>query len=194
MKVRSTIYTVLTFGISAMASLAWSQPSDAVTYKGVALGASLAEYKEKLPDHRCYSADCDFSIKLCVSERPVPGECSSRNSFGGARIERATAKFREAQLAYVLLMTASREISPLIDVLRERLGPPTKLSEEPFKTRGGLTAENVEAIWETPSMHLKVRRHGTSLGEGIVVLTTPTELAALAQDRAAKVKQGAKDF
>jgi hypothetical protein len=191
----STLKTNLVMALIALAgvSSAWSQ--QAVSYKGVSLGASLQEFKEKLPDFSCSSSGiCDYSYKSCTLLGGAAEACRTRTSFGGATVQGGTARFRDGKLAYLGFRIDSREVGALIEVLRERLDAPTRLSEEPAITRAGVTVPNIEAVWERAELRVSARKHGLQIGEGIVTVMTPEELEAMRADRAAKVKQGAKDL
>lgn len=181
---------------------AWSQ-SDDITYKGVPLGASIAEYKRKLPDQQCSGTSCMYSQDECLyskdGKRGVPSvaeiaACYERNSFGGVRVMRAHADFRDGRLVEVRFTIHADSFDPLTRAARERLGEPTKVIDRAVQTPGGVTLQNREMIWERPSMVLIVDRYGLTTDRGNVVLATPQEGNRKLEEYEARKKKGAKDF
>lgn len=185
--------TVFAFTFCALLTGASAQEPP-VAFKGVALGASVEEYKQGLPDHRCRPDKCDFSLRLECVPRPDFEDCLKRNSFGGARVELVTSTFRDGKLAHMLLIMSSFAATDVQGALREKLGEPTRVSTEPFRTRGGASADNADLTWERGPYVVRARQHSARLGEGTVVITTQTELKAQEGDKKDQAKKGAGDL
>jgi hypothetical protein len=181
---------------------AWPQTGD-LTYKGVPLGASITEYKSKLPDHTCYDdiGTCSYFEATCSGKShtfddmlPVLQACRERNSFGGVVVRTAHASFRDGKLVEVHFTFDVIAFDTLTGAAKERLGKPTKVIDSAVQTRGGATLQDREMIWERPSMVLTVMRYGSTIKEGLAILTTPQERDRKIAEREAAKKKGAKDF
>jgi hypothetical protein len=184
----------------------WPQTDD-LTYKGAPLGASITEYKSKLPDQECDDkyGSCSYLRDTCVraairgkmiAEEVTEGisACDKRNSFGGVTVDFAHANFREGKLVEISLTINERSFDALTGAVTERLGKPTKVIDSAIQTRGGATLQNREMIWERPSMVLTVERYGSTIEKGSAILTTPQERDRRIAEREAAKKKGAKDF
>jgi hypothetical protein len=177
---------------------AWPQTDD-LTYKGVPLGASMSEYKAKLPDQKCDDkfGSCRHDKNDCISSQKSAEEmvaCFGRNSFGGVTMNSTHAQFREGKLVEVYFTFGDVAFDQLTGAARERLGKPTKVVDSAIQTRGGATLQNREMIWERRSMVLTVKRYGSTIDKGSAVLTTPQERDRKIAEYEAAKKKGAKDF
>lgn len=182
---------------------AWAQSED-ITYKGVALGMSLEEYKAKLPDHQCFTNSCMYSRELhCKYLNDGRGgimtgtqliECMQRNTFGGVAVHTAYADFREGRLVAIRFTINASAFDILTGAAKERLGEPTKVVDRTVQTRAGAKLENREMIWERPSMILRVERYGSTINNGSASLMTPQERDRMLSEFESQKKKGAKDF
>jgi hypothetical protein len=179
---------------------AWPQSGD-LTYKGVSLGARIAEYKTKLPDQRCLRTSCMYTQLECLTDgkggvRSLPEitACYARNSFGGVLVRSANADFRDGKLVEVRFTIPADSFDALTGAVRQRLGKPTKVVDRAVQMRGDATLQNREMIWERPRMILTVQRYSSTIDEGSAVLTTPQERNRKLEAYEAQNKKGAKDF
>lgn len=190
--------------LAVLPFVAWPQTDD-ITYKGVRLGASMAEYKKNLPDHQC------LTVNSCMFQRDVDckylkdgrgslmtglqlQECFQRNTFGGVNVITAFADFREGKLVAIRFTISVGGFDLLTGAAKERLGEPTKVIDRTVQTRAGATFENREMIWERPNMVLSVERYGSTINNGSARLITPQERDRILTEYEAQKKQGAKDF
>ena len=180
---------------------AWAQ-ADEITYKGVPLGASIEEYKAKLPDHKCSTTECIFIVerecsrydqhRLRTSEELK--DCYERNSFGGAFPQSVFSSFRDGKLVQFLFTFPTGNFFELTAALKERLREATKVVDQPIQTRAGVQLQNREMTWERPGMLLIISRYGASVDQMFARITTPEEQMRRLEEFKTKTKIRAKDF
>ena len=183
---------------------AWAQ-SDDITYKGVPLGASMEEYKTKLPDHECLTQSSCMYIRDVHCRYLNDGrggirsgtqlqECWQRNSFGGAFLVNVNSYFREGRLVRVSFTFPTSGFNGLTEAVKERIGEPTKVVDRPVQTRAGVQLVDREMTWERPGMILTGSRYGSTINNGYATLTTPQERDRGREEAEAQKKLRAKDF
>lgn len=177
--------------------VAWAQAAD-ITYKGVPLGASMEEYKAKLPDHDCLTgSSCMYIPEVHCQMRGSTGEllaCWDRNTFGGIRPFSVNSYFREGRLVRVNFSFRSSSFEFLTEAVKERIGEPTTVADRPVQTRAGVQLVDRIMTWEQPSMILTVSRYGSTIDRGFATLTTPEERDRQREEAEGSKKRRAKDF
>lgn len=190
----------------AIAGAHAQSPGGGVTYKGLALGATKAEFSAKFPDFACKPDWCDYESRRCAGSlggtskeavdayRERVRGCADRNSLGGAWVESATAYFRGDQVYKITFSMGSSHVENLIKSARERYGAPSSIDEAPFRTKGGASFPNMAATWEGGGAQLYARVNSGKMGDGFAMLVTLEELRRAAEARKDNVKKGASDF
>ena len=73
--------TFLFCALSLATPLGFAQPVESFTYKGLALGASIEEFKSKFPAFECSKDKCDYTRRSCVrsgSVATIVADCDDR--------------------------------------------------------------------------------------------------------------------
>jgi hypothetical protein len=190
---------LVTAALTALPVLAAAQDSDnMITYKGLALGATKDEFAARFPDWSCRETYCRFSWDACWNDayrkKLDTSGCHERNSLGGAGIESATASFRDDKLQSIFFSLKSENVDRLIKAVSARYGAPTRVDDEPFVTRAGVSHANVLATWEQPGLWFSSRRHSGSLGSGYASLKTSEQLARDLEELKARKAKDKSDF
>jgi len=199
---------VLTFLSMIAVAPAWPQ-SDDLTYKGVPLGASVAEYKAKLPDQSCHKKGdlewCFYEYEQCTYSKergktymrlPVNDimACRARNSFGGLSTINAQAEFPDGKLSFIRFTIESSSFESLAAAATEKLGNPTSVINSTVQTRSGAKFENSQMTWVRTSMVFTATKYSETIDKGYAVLTTPQEHKRKLEELETRTKKGAKDF
>jgi len=182
-----------------VAATTTSGQAPSLTYKGIALGASQAEYKARFPHQMCTDTRCSFLPEMCTrSGAPLNVEnfraCRNSNTFGGVFPSFVSAEFRDGQLIMLMFSFTPSEFDALTEAVKERLGASTSSRDFTVRNRIGTAFDNREQIWERPDIILRVVRYGSNLERGSAMLTTRAELARKAAEIDQRKSAGAKDF
>ncbi|MCD6663494.1 MAG: hypothetical protein LT082_08850 [Comamonas sp.] len=203
MKFRTAFMTaLLAFGLTQ----AFAADPESLSYKGVLLGASVAEFQEKLPDYQCRESHCTFSKDACngaltsVSKAVVDAynarsdACKERTSFGGALVTNGSASFLDGRFAKLVLTIPTPHMEVLLAAVMQRYGNPTVSNDAPFVNGLGAQFPNWQKTWTIGDDHLTLVLRGGRLDEGGAVLTSAEQGQAAEDSQAKKVQQGSKDF
>lgn len=162
-----------------------------VTYKGLAFGATMDEFKERFPDHQCWANKCAYASFACKAGYDT---CAERNSFGGVHLKSAHSEFRDGKLVAIRMMFSTGDFYSLAGALKERLGEPQAVVESKVQTRAGVKLDNQELKWDKNGALLSISRYGSTINEGSVTYITREEEQRQIAEWEAKKKAGAKDF
>lgn len=181
---------LLVAALAFTAALAPAHAQEALTYKGLQLGATAESFREKFPAFRCAGDSCEYSRALC---KPV-NECDEKNSFGGAIVDIAIARFTDGRLGSLYFTMLTRFAENLTKAAAERYGAPTSTSDEPFRTKGGAVIPNLASTWARGTDTMVVRLNAGRVGEGSASLVSSDYAKKQAAASKAATSKAAQDF
>lgn len=196
MPIRPLLLSVA-LAIGTSAALAQEQ---AITYKGLSLGVSQAEYKSKFPHQDCLNSTCYYTWDMCFAARynggviapsAVTTACRASYTFGGMSPRTVTASFHEDKLVEIRFAFPTSNFDTLSAALTERLGSPDSARDFTTQNRMGAKFPNREEIWNRPTFVLRITRTPDS---GFATLADPADLARHAAEVEKRKSAGAKDF
>lgn len=174
-----------------------------ITFKGIAMGATQAEYRDNFPHQQCAATTCFYHRDMCIQASRNGGHvpdadaaraCRNRYSFGGVTPRAVNATFRDGRLVQVYFQISPRDFDAFTAAARGRIGAPSSTSEPLLRTPGGAPLENRIEMWIRDGFLLAARRYSSSGESGSIMFSTPDELARRGGELGNQAKDGAKDF
>lgn len=173
------------FVLAASIFQANAAPLTPPEFKGLPLGSSVAEFRQRFPDFECTSPSknvvgdtaCWLSpeIKCGTAYTARAVECRRKVegavTFGGIRVKQIAAYFYDSTgLGYVSVKIAPEHFESLLSLLVEKHGKPDAVDTEILRNRMGAEFENATASWTTGILASK---YGKSLDEGVISMRLP---------------------
>lgn len=158
-------------------------PRPLFTFKGVPFGASVAEFKAKLPEVHCGEKRCGFP------------EAPNALTYAEVPMYLGHAEFGPTGLDAVDFMFKPGEYDKLLDALKSKYGPPTKETNEEVKTIGGQPLQQATAVWlvQGPGV-LQIRRFWFNSEHGYFSAVTSANLDRSEAEAASAAKRIKKDM
>lgn len=181
---------------------AFATGPEALSYKGVKLGATSAEFQEKLPDYKC-SGHCSYEQKACfghsagLSQEAYAAKlkaCDEGASFGGVPISDGFATIRDGVFANLILTIDTAYMDHLLSAVETRYGKPTETSDKPFANGYGAQLRNWQKTWKVGSDQMVLTLRSGRADQGSVKLVSAAMLKAIAEQKTKQAQQGSKDF
>lgn len=187
-------------------SFVFAAEPDALSYKGVRLGASMDEFRENLPDYLCTNTNCTYKKYTCDGA-PVNASkeamdlfsvrsnlCRTRTSFGGAMVNDGFALFQNRRFSKLILTIPSLHMEALLNSVEQRYGKPKSSNEISFINSMGVTFPNWQKTWVIGNDYLTLILRVGRVDEGSAVLTSGAQAKAEDEERANQTQKGSKDF
>jgi hypothetical protein len=165
---------------------AWAQ---ALEFKGVPFGASVAQFSAAHPRFRCYKT-VSCSQYGAYSE----GATYERLTYAGEVVTMIEASFDDDKLDAVRVSFHPGSYTRIAAALESKYGPPTTVTASEIKTRGGLTAANELRSWAAGSDIVSIMRYAGSLDTGSLKMQTPRHEARTQAERDEQAKKAKKDI
>lgn len=187
----------------AMVLLLWaaaaSGQDEPIGFKGLQLGASLAQFQLAFPDFQCRSGGpCRFDLQSdCIRKiaGPVDGAaCGLRNTWAGVRVEKIYAKFDKSLLTDVYIVFRPQHFDAIVAAIAQRWGPPQSDKTETLRSRSGAEYTNRSMGWQRGGVLLLVRRYGKRADEGMAAIAGQERMAEAVKQAEEAVREGAKDL
>jgi hypothetical protein len=157
-------------------------------FRGMPWGASEDALRDKLGETSEHGILFDRCGAYPTEQRWLGDRfCAGAFPIGGITV-RAVYDFRANRFVRVTLAFRSQDFNDLVVIFRERYGPPTTSTREPFKTQGGLEAINQFHRWTGPTITIGIQLYSGQISEGAATLTTHGELQESARLRAEQLK------
>jgi hypothetical protein len=160
-----------------------------IEFKGVPLGATIAEFREKNPLFVCYSSSfCTldgFEVnKQCRTiksgiERDHPSATLSPLECERAAEAAATYGNRKAQMNVTfrdgVLSRSTVNISPesfdqITEALTAKYGPPKSSKDEVIQNRAGAKFNNRTMVWSINGDEIYAARYGSNVTRGLIAV------------------------
>lgn len=187
----------------AVALLLWaaaaSGQDDPIGFKGLQLGASLAQFQLAFPDFQCRSGGpCRFDIEAdCIRKiaGPVDGAaCGMRNTWAGVRVEKIVARFDKSLLTDVFIAFKPQRFDAIVSAITQRWGPPIHDKTETLRSRVGAAYTNRVMGWSRGGVLLVVQRYGNRVDEGLASIAGQEQMDQAVKRAEEAVREGAKDL
>jgi hypothetical protein len=191
------------FVLFSLASLNLFAADEEITYKGVGIGASIEEYKKKLPDHDCATGTgCHYFDDLdCYYKKPPQIEtsahvmgCIERNSFGGSGVKTASSLFIDKKMVSLRLTFGHASFYSLSESLNAKMGKPSSVNEFEVQNKNGATFMDSTTTWTTNNAVISLDKYCAKLDKTCITIegiAYKEKSQAEALERKAKA---AKDF
>lgn len=105
------------------------------SFKGVPFGASLAEFKDKVPGTECRGQVCS------LLDTPY------RTTYAEVLTKLPRAEFGPGGFDGMSFLFAPGDYERLLEALKSKFGPPVKETAEEIKTIGGRPLQQATALW-----------------------------------------------
>lgn len=203
MKLKTTYIAIL---LAVWATHTFAAEPETLSYKGARLGATKAEFQEKLPDYQCQEKYCAYRKDACngsltgVSKEAVDAytarsdACKDRASFGGALVTDGFATFRDGAFVNLILTIPTPHMEILLGAVEQRYGQATETSNAPFVNRAGAEFPNWKKTWKIGEDYLTLTLRSGRIDEGEARLVSAAMVRAMAEQKAKQSQQGSKDF
>jgi len=174
-----------------------------ITFKGLALGASMKEFSSKIPDFECMTNSscsyydtitCSNSLKSETYSSSKLIECFERNTFAGARIVDGSAYFDDGKLSSYRLTIRSNRFEDVVEAITDRFGKPISMQSTEVQNKLGAKYLNYHAIWITGETHLNFSKYCGNIEKSCISVTSKSEiLKEQVKTESQKIKN-ARDF
>ncbi len=170
----------------ASSALAWNEPDG---FRGLRFGSDESKATQELTELQCDTRPADIMRRTGFPER----YCSTRLDVGDVKLM-CQLEFRTGRLVEVHLNFSPHEYEIMEQTFIERYGSPTKITEQPIKTLGGLTTTNRIISWVGRRVVITLTRYWGSLDLAKAMLSTVQELEEQSRILKRLGKSGAKDL
>jgi len=190
----------LALALLAAAGVAQAQ-TPPLEFKGVQLGAAVADLKATMPQISCSDSMCrlspwDYARKQCPGTDQRHFDCMSSFieplKFGPAIPTNYTVMLRDGLVMSVTIRFPSVTFSQMVLALSEKYGAPTTDRVEPAQNAAGATFDNRVATWERPDGRIKAEQLYLTRETSGVSIHDARLTAAWASERATKAKASSK--
>jgi hypothetical protein len=172
---------IFVIGAVAFTAQAFDEPDG---FRGVPWGATEEQMRAVVSVRGCNDIE---AAERWNGDR----SCYEKFDLAGMPVN-AVYTFRGDRFVKVTLLFASRDFERIAAIFRERYGPPTDLKEEPFTTQGGLSATNQTAMWDGPTVAIRLRRFLSRITQGSGSLSLRKEVEESTRLRNEQTKGAAK--
>ena len=172
---------IFVVGAFASSVLAFDEPDG---FRGVPWGATEEKVRAVVSVMGC--DDIEAAMRWSGDR-----QCTAKFDLAGMPVG-TVYTFRGDRFIRVSLHFASSDFERIAAIFRERYGPPTDLKEEPFTTQGGLAATNETAMWDGPTVVIRLRRFLSRIDRGSASLRLLTDLQESTRLRNEQTKGAAK--
>lgn len=169
-----------------------------IDFRGVPMGASEAEFLAVVPQAECYDMSRfqhgilgDRICSVHSSYRPSTEEVAAL-TYAGALAQSISANFYADRLGMVSVSIIPRQFDQVVDALKVKFGAPTSEESPPFKTRGGVVAQNKVIVWQSGDAKITAELYASSLDMSSVQYSTAEAAREFAKRRDEASKANAK--
>lgn len=190
-------------------TVASAQASTAFEFKGVPLGASLAEFQQVHQAYLCEAkrstlgdTSCHLSPELkCLSTTlgDAGRECRAivekAQTYGGYRVKSIGAFFYDGLgLGSVVLRISPDNFEALLTMLVEKYGEPKSFGTKALQNRMGASFESATAVWERAGDELILEKYGARVDEGRLVMRSKAYAEEFVRRNAARKERARSDL
>lgn len=174
--------------IASVASVcfAWNEPGG---FRGLLFGSDESKARQEFAGLECGTRPADIMRTTGYPER----YCSKIIEVGAVKLM-CQLEFRAGKLVEIHLNFHPSEYEIMEETFTERYGSPTKTTEEPIKTRGGLEMTNRTAFWVGRRVIIRITRYWGSIDLSKATLSTTQEVEEQKRILKELGKSGAKDL
>lgn len=175
-------------------------------FKGVYLGASEAELKEKFKDFHCSDPDnekhralWDRSCWAGTSSQCRPNTWCANDpekawNYAGIRAKSVTASFFDDKLHVVILDTEPEDYDSIALAIKAKYGAPRDVKTETIQSRMGATYENQMARWKRGKSTIVIKKYSGSIDASSVVYSLDSSGDIFKERKAKQIKENAKNL
>jgi hypothetical protein len=172
-----------------------AQEAPRLAFKGLLLGASQAEAVERLPFLQCRTVGAGATVVADVICNSTDGGLVQHQfTFGGVPPSYVSLSFVRDQMVSATILFYPRDFDRLQVAMTEAYGKPAKAVTETVKTRAGLALENNVLEWTAGGDTLMLRRYGSDIRTGAVMLSGKAFEQEDERRRRERASSGAKDL
>lgn len=194
--------TKVVVGMALVALATAAAAQDRADFKGVSLGASQTEFREKNPLFRCNDRFCNLDgLNLADCRQPMhdPAYRACMDAHKAAATYATVpalmhATFQNDALAQVTILFQPRDFQTIADALSQRYGKPRSRKSEVLQNRMGATLENEVLMWDAGGDLIRVTRYGSNITRGSVILIAREEAQRMESERNSRKKAAPGDL
>jgi hypothetical protein len=179
----------LLFALFAISAHAQDQR---ISFKGIALGATKAEYIAAFPDFVCKEDSCAWQPYFCANRGG--DACLTRNEWAGVVPNGVLSEFTDGKLSSVSIFFTAKAYSQVASAARERYGAPAIDQRLPFQTKGGGKFNNRHMGWMRADTHLNLVLYTRDLDESTAIIQTRAASEAFGNEMKARAKANAANM
>lgn len=182
-----------TLAIFPMAAHADPPPLE---YRGIVLGATAADLRDKMPWFECSSTECRYRpdpVAHCWNGNAVNDDCMreqrDRQQFGPAFAKSITAYLDgTGHIQRFVIVYGQDWYAKLVAAVTSKYGPPTDQSEKTVQNGMGATFDSRTALWKRADGRITIEQRWLDLNSGGVLIESAQAIAddAAAERRKAK--------
>lgn len=179
--------------------------SDIMTFRGLRFGEDVRKQipectkKCQFPDYDGYCHYLDLPKKTCWKAYQKAGKTPARIIFFDSLseklgIQEAGINQIDDKLSAVTFYFTTAAFTVLESLFREKYGNPTRATEAPWQSKGGVSTTSQTRIWELKGLHVEIKAPTDSIDEGRGSLQTPQQQVEEQKALDEKLQQLRKDL